>query len=444
MGRSAKKKEISPDTITQGTREVQFTSKRLKKLSNPEEDVDSGVTPEKFVSSPVSSSSTIENRRVNHSNATSRSLRKERLTGNTVTTPVSSKKKPPRIQKGSTSKSLAAVDHNKQYVLDAGQKDFDGFKTCNDCGMVYTKGIEEDELHHKAFHDSVVGTTDPVTSDIKTPAKSIDGFPITPSRKSLSLKLKSLKWSLTYKGVKERVLEWVQLPSLNNGGRSRIIGFTSVELLKNEKLLNLVDKYFRKAGQEIGIESGIMEYNQLFMHLPERPPSVFLLMIISEQKSKGTPKIRGAPQNKTPALVSTTPTKVSAPSPGTPCNQSTNDDYVAGLISCESINTAERLISENPLSCSTNENIPAKIGVSRLWTSSAFRRQHVATQLLDALRRHFMTMTASTSQVIPKEHVAFSDPTESGLKFAQKYFNRKDVLVFSLFHSLTPAPIEGL
>lgn len=451
--RSAQKKGVSPisnekdqsntpkrfKALSNPEEDQPNTPKRFKTLSNPDEDHHPLFADKKSTCSPTSSTSTIENHRINNGSIGNR---KELLKN--VTTPLSSKKRRSTVQKNSSTKSLASVDHNKQYVIDAGQKDFDGLTTCNDCGMVYTKGVKEDELHHKTFHDSIIGSSDAMPSavGIRTPAKRIT---ISPSPKSLSLKLKSLKWSLNSKTIKERVLEWVQLSCLNAGGSGRIIGFTSDELLKNEKLLNLVDKYFRKAGQEIGIESGIMEYNQLFMHLPDRASSIFLLMIVSESKKNGinssskkgnTPKSSKA---STPKSV-----KNAAAAVVTPVSNSNTGDYVIGLVACESITSAEKLISENPLSCSTNENIPAKIGISRLWTSSAFRRQNVATQLLDALRRHFMTMTANTSQVVPKDEVAFSDPTEHGLKFAQKYFDRKDILVFSLFHSLTPAAIEEL
>ena len=448
-----KKKEISPSTA--GTSSSGgSTTKRLKTLSNPEDDLSSQTTQEKSLTTAPTSDSSGKDGRVSGLSITPVISKNNRsISENIATTPLSTKKRISKTPRNSTTKSLKSVDHNKQYVIDAGQKDFDGLKSCDDCGMVYTRGVKEDELHHQKFHDSVLGSSEikSVSSPlITTPAKLSKGINIASTPKSLSLKLKSLKWSFNSKTMKERVLEWIQLPCLNNTSSGRIIGFTSDELLKNEKLLNLVDKYFKKAGQEIGIESGIMEYNQLFLHIPNRSPSIFLLMIVSENKTGATPRDAATPNSRVTPKNAITP-KASAAKGTTPKSSSTpsNDlsnkgDYVIGLVSCESISTAERLISENPLSCSTNENNPAKIGVSRLWVSSAFRRRNVASQLLDALRRHFMTMTANTSQVVAKDHVAFSDPTESGLRFAQKYFNRKDILVFSLFHSLTPAAIEEL
>lgn len=451
-----KKKEISPSTAGTSSSGGSAT-KRLKTLSNPEDDLSSQTTQDKpLTTAPTSDSSEKDGHVSGFSITPVISKNNRSISENFAATPLSTKK---RISKtrNSAKKSLKSVDHNKQYVIDAGQKDFDGLKSCDDCGMVYTRGVKEDELHHQKFHDSVLGSSEIKSSPlITTPAKLSKGINIVSTPKSLSLKLKSLKWSFNSKTMKERVLEWIQLPCLNNTSSGRIIGFTSDELLKNEKLLNLVDKYFKKAGQEIGIESGIMEYNQLFLHIPNRSPSIFLLMIVSEKKTGATPRDAATPNNRVTPKNAVTPknvvtSKASASKGTTPKSSSTpsNDlsnkgDYVIGLVSCESINTAERLISENPLSCSTNENNPAKIGVSRLWVSSAFRRRNVASHLLDALRRHFMTMTANTSQVVAKDLVAFSDPTESGLRFAQKYFNRKDILVFSLFHSLTPAAIEEL
>lgn len=448
-----KKKEISPSTVGSSSSGGSAV-KRLKTLSNPEDDLSSQTTQEKSLTTASKSDSSGKDGHVNGFSITPVISKNNRsVIGNMATTPLSTKKRISKTPRKSTTRSLKSVDHNKQYVIDAGQKDFDGLKSCDDCGMVYTRGVKEDELHHQKFHDSVLGSSEikSVSSPlVATPAKLSKGINIASTPKSLSLKLKSLKWSFNSKTMKERVLEWIQLPCLNNSGRGRIIGFTSDELLNNEKLLNLVDKYFKKAGQEIGIESGIMEYSQLFLHIPNRSPSIFLLMIVSENKTGATPRDAATPNSRVTPKNTVTP-KTSASKGTTPksCSTPSNDlsnkgDYVIGLVSCESISTAERLISENPLSCSTNENNPAKIGVSRLWVSSAFRRRNVASHLLDALRRHFMTMTANTSQVVPKDHVAFSDPTESGLRFAQKYFNRKDILVFSLFHSLTPAAIEEL
>eukprot|EP00002_Diphylleia_rotans_P006670 TRINITY_DN16032_c0_g1_i1.p1 TRINITY_DN16032_c0_g1~~TRINITY_DN16032_c0_g1_i1.p1 ORF type:complete len:364 (+),score=72.20 TRINITY_DN16032_c0_g1_i1:50-1141(+) len=47
--------------------------------------------------------------------------------------------------------SIKGAKNSLQYCLDLGQKDFGAF-TCKECGMVYTKGLEEDEELHTKFH----------------------------------------------------------------------------------------------------------------------------------------------------------------------------------------------------------------------------------------------------------------------------------------------------
>lgn len=60
---------------------------------------------------------------------------------------------------------------------------------------------------------------------------------------------------------------------------------------------------------------------------------------------------------------------------------------------------------------------PAILGISRIWTSASYRRKGVAAALLDAARRNFVYGVQ-----IPKDMVAFSQPTESGGLLAQKWF----------------------
>ena len=60
---------------------------------------------------------------------------------------------------------------------------------------------------------------------------------------------------------------------------------------------------------------------------------------------------------------------------------------------------------------------PAVVGISRIWTSRAFRRKGIATNLLDCVMNNFIY-----GMEIGKEEVAFSQPTESGGKLAREWF----------------------
>ena len=59
----------------------------------------------------------------------------------------------------------------------------------------------------------------------------------------------------------------------------------------------------------------------------------------------------------------------------------------------------------------------ALLGVTRIWTSRAHRRQGVAVVLLECARRHFFY-----GMEVTKDLIAFSQPTESGGNLAKHWF----------------------
>jgi uncharacterized C2H2 Zn-finger protein len=63
----------------------------------------------------------------------------------------------------------------KQHHLVLGQKDVD-FKTCAQCGMVYTPQKKEDKHLHKIFHKQVLLQQ---TFSARNPTKTLQGFPKT-------------------------------------------------------------------------------------------------------------------------------------------------------------------------------------------------------------------------------------------------------------------------
>lgn len=70
-------------------------------------------------------------------------------------------------------------------------------------------------------------------------------------------------------------------------------------------------------------------------------------------------------------------------------------------------------------SISTSETAEAALlGISRIWTSTSHRRKGIAAALLDAARRNFFY-----GMEVPKEKIAFSQPTESGGQLAEYWFD---------------------
>ncbi|XP_057956094.1 protein CHROMOSOME TRANSMISSION FIDELITY 7 [Malania oleifera] len=72
-----------------------------------------------------------------------------------------------------------------------------------------------------------------------------------------------------------------------------------------------------------------------------------------------------------------------------------------------------------------NEGLPALCGIRAIWVSSSNRRKHIATQLLDAVRKSFCT-----GFVLERSHLAFSQPTLAGRALASNYMGSGSFLVY--------------
>ncbi len=79
----------------------------------------------------------------------------------------------------------------------------------------------------------------------------------------------------------------------------------------------------------------------------------------------------------------------------------------------ESSNSA---LKSSSISHSTAADV-ALLGISRIWTSKSHRSRGIATELLESARACFFY-----GMEVPKELVAFSQPTESGCRLAVRWF----------------------
>lgn len=107
------------------------------------------------------------------------------------------------------------------------------------------------------------------------------------------------------------------------------------------------------------------------------------------------------------------------------------DAKCAGLCLAEKISTAYRTVTSDsirgqpkltPLSKGSSISISAEadvalVGISRIWTSRKFRNKGIASMLLDCVRGNFFY-----GMEVPKDLVAFSQPTESGGRLAERWF----------------------
>ncbi|EFO27554.1 hypothetical protein LOAG_00934 [Loa loa] len=81
--------------------------------------------------------------------------------------------------------------------------------------------------------------------------------------------------------------------------------------------------------------------------------------------------------------------------------------------------------SENNDVISTSGNVC--MGVNRIWVHQTLRHRGIAARLLDHARSHFVS-----SSSIPREMIAFSSLTDSGLAFAKNYIPGGKILLYSL------------
>lgn len=97
---------------------------------------------------------------------------------------------------------------------------------------------------------------------------------------------------------------------------------------------------------------------------------------------------------------------------------------IAGCLVAVPRNEASRMLAGRP-GRSASQLEPVKCGVDCIWVSKDFRRQGIATALMDCLRLSFQY-----GSVLAKADVAFSSPSEDGTAFATRYFDTECFFVY--------------
>lgn len=65
------------------------------------------------------------------------------------------------------------------------------------------------------------------------------------------------------------------------------------------------------------------------------------------------------------------------------------------------------------------------LGVRQIWISVSFRRQGIASRLVDCARKRFVL-----GSVVERHNVLFSQPTGDGLRLAKAYGDKEYLLVY--------------
>lgn len=105
---------------------------------------------------------------------------------------------------------------------------------------------------------------------------------------------------------------------------------------------------------------------------------------------------------------------------------------IVGCLIAETIREAHKVIPQKSpakgggqLVCCSEKRFKVWAGVSRIWVLASERGKGIASTLVDAMRSNFLN-----SHFLTIDEFAFSDPTESGMGFAEKYTQRRDFLVY--------------
>ncbi|CAG9759680.1 unnamed protein product [Ceutorhynchus assimilis] len=77
------------------------------------------------------------------------------------------------------------------------------------------------------------------------------------------------------------------------------------------------------------------------------------------------------------------------------------------------------------VSMCSKEPYPIKCGISHIWVRASFRKQGIATAMMDAVKCSFFT-----GYVLSNNDIALTAPTIAGAAFAEKYFKTSNYLIY--------------
>ncbi|PON97423.1 N-acetyltransferase ESCO [Trema orientale] len=259
-----------------------------------------------------------------------------------------------------------------QYHLDLGQSDFN-LHSCSTCGFNYSPGEEEDEKAHKSFH------------------------------KDYTLGIQFKGWS------NERV---IRMPTIEGG---RIVMVLDSDSTAQKNKVGEVVKMM-----EIELGSGWIFHKLckvLLFILSHRivgclvaEPIEKAFKVVSNSVDQSTNAINMKEERVRPTTLqfgAVSFRRERVKSSRSASNTKHLDGGLDGAIFCE------------------KEAVPAVCGIRAIWVSPANRRKHIATQLLDAVRKSFRL-----GFVLERSQLAFSPLTSAGKSLASSYIGKGSFLAY--------------
>lgn len=286
-----------------------------------------------------------------------------------------------------------------QTVLDFGQSLQP--VTCTQCQMSYTPSVAEDAQLHTMFHNRHSQGIELGKPFLKSAMKWCYEVPHIPG----SVVVVDRKISLPGRRVVQRVLEVVN-KELGSVDISETDLWSQKSLDEGE-----TDEHFKK-----------VDRYKVFLHVVD---GRCVGVCLAERISKSYRVMASTSSVKLPSIAnkaSTTDEKEAsdddpATSIPTPTSSSPNlfvpENEAASASGSNSASSADLDLATEPSS--------AVVGVSRIWTSAKFRRKGIAQNLLECVATQFIY-----GLEIEKDEVAFSQPTEMGVRLARGWFGAEN------------------
>ncbi|KAF9967574.1 N-acetyltransferase esco2 [Mortierella alpina] len=306
---------------------------------------------------------------------------------------------------------------------------------CPQCRMPFVRGQQEDEQIHDRYHRAVLGGIDypGYKNEVVVAQFSDPDFGYGSRRNSSSINSNG-KGNNSSNGDSslDDVLSGsrIVMVTMSDSGRSNSAGSggSSAEKKKVKEVLQMMNKELGS----VDFDPEQLEACKVFLYISGKKKVVGC--VIAERIRQGYEilslsdaqrSIPGCDPTSTDATSAEAKTAISALATSAPSALSktgTTDSTVASQGHEEKGEAEED--ESSAIFCSTVPQ-PAICGINRIWVSRHYRRQRIASRMLDAVRNRF-----NYACKLDKKDLAFSQPTGDGKALAKQYLGTERFLVY--------------
>ncbi|KAF8925819.1 N-acetyltransferase esco2 [Dissophora ornata] len=272
---------------------------------------------------------------------------------------------------------------------------------CPQCGMPYVRGQPEDEQIHDRYHRAVLGGIDFPGYKNEVVVARYNDFENSERHHVAA----SNSGNKSLNGGGELSYSRIVMVSMSDAGRSTstsattMTGGSSFEKRKVKEVLKLVNKELGS----VDFDPEQLDSCKVFLYISGKKKVIGC--VIAERIKKGFEILSLSPFDAS--------TDDSVPPTNTP-----------GATAANTMEAAAPDHGGSAIFCSTVAQ-PAICGINRIWVSTLYRRQKIASRLLDAVRDRFIYACK-----LEMSDLAFSQPTGDGKALASQYLGTDKFLVY--------------